>query len=248
MPVGHVAVELVVGGRLVGQHVGDDTALEQSREQVGRVGHDARRSAPRPAALSVQRAVDRRVEVRELLVAVAAWRGACRCASRRPRPPGTPRRSSWRRAAARRPCRRGRRSPRGAPAACRRSACARRRRRSRRSPAGSPACRCRSSDPAVIWPYIVSPSPSRRRNSSQVAQCGTRLALAMSTRGASSCVRKTPTGLPDCTSSVSSSRERAAGVRDDARRSTPSCAPPCRCRRTPPGPPGARRPPGRGCS
>jgi hypothetical protein len=32
---------------------------------------------------------------------------------------------------------------------------------------------------------------------SQVAQCGTRLELAISTRGASSWVRKTPTGLPD---------------------------------------------------
>ena len=37
---------------------------------------------------------------------------------------------------------------------------------------------------------------------SQVAQCGTRLELAISTRGASACVRNTPTGLPDCTSSV----------------------------------------------
>ena len=41
------------------------------------------------------------------------------------------------------------------------------------------------------------------------AQCGTRLELAISTRGASACVRKTPTGLPDCTSSVSSAFERA---------------------------------------
>jgi hypothetical protein len=38
-----------------------------------------------------------------------------------------------------------------------------------------------------------------------VAQRGTRLLLAISTRGAWRCVRKTATGLPDCTSSVSSS-------------------------------------------
>jgi hypothetical protein len=35
----------------------------------------------------------------------------------------------------------------------------------------------------------------------------------MSTRGASACVRNTPTGLPDCTSSVSSSS--SAQRRDD---------------------------------
>ena len=36
--------------------------------------------------------------------------------------------------------------------------------------------------PAVIWPNIVSPSASRRRNSPQVAQCGTSIAFAISTR------------------------------------------------------------------
>jgi hypothetical protein len=51
---------------------------------------------------------------------------------------------------------------------------------------------------------MVSPRLSSRRNSGQVAQSGTRLALAMSTRGAHSWVRKTPTGRPDCTSIVSS--------------------------------------------
>src|SRR3954451_2490171 len=51
---------------------------------------------------------------------------------------------------------------------------------------------------------MVRPSCSRRRNSSQLAQSGTRFELAISTRGAHSCVRMTPTGLPDCTSSVSS--------------------------------------------
>src|SRR3712207_6872199 len=51
---------------------------------------------------------------------------------------------------------------------------------------------------------MVRPSFSRRRNSGHVAQSPTRLELAISTRGAHSCVRSTPTGRPDCTSSVSS--------------------------------------------
>ena len=69
----------------------------------------------------------------------------------------------------------------------------------------------------------------------------------MSTRGASACVRKTPTGLPDWTSSVSSSSS-ARSAAHDARRSRPSCAPPCRCRRRRRGRRAARRPRGRGCS
>src|SRR3954471_17205254 len=52
---------------------------------------------------------------------------------------------------------------------------------------------------------MVSPSRSRRRNSGQVAQSPTRLELAISTRGAHSWVRSTPTGRPDWTSIVSSS-------------------------------------------
>ena len=39
---------------------------------------------------------------------------------------------------------------------------------------------------------------------SQVAQCGTSSELAISTRGALACVLKRATGLPDCTTSVSS--------------------------------------------
>jgi hypothetical protein len=46
------------------------------------------------------------------------------------------------------------------------------------------------------------------QNSSQVAHAGTSIELLMSTRGASSWVRKTPTALPDCTSSVSSRSRR----------------------------------------
>ena len=53
---------------------------------------------------------------------------------------------------------------------------------------------------------MVSPACSRRRNSGQLAQSPTRFELAISTRGAHSWVRSTPTGLPDWTSMVSSSR------------------------------------------
>ena len=51
---------------------------------------------------------------------------------------------------------------------------------------------------------MIRPSFSRRRNSSQFAQSPTRFELASSTRGAHSWVCSTPTGLPDCTSMVSS--------------------------------------------
>ena len=50
---------------------------------------------------------------------------------------------------------------------------------------------------------MISPAASSLRNSSQFAQSGTRLELAISTRGACSCVSNTATGLPDWTSSVS---------------------------------------------
>ena len=41
---------------------------------------------------------------------------------------------------------------------------------------------------------------------SQSAHFGTSIEFEINTRGAMACVRNTPTGLPDCTSSVSSSR------------------------------------------
>ncbi len=62
---------------------------------------------------------------------------------------------------------------------------------------------------------MISPRSSSFRNSSQLAQSPTRLELAISTRGAHSWVRITPTGLPDCTSSVSSS-SRSRSVRTSA--------------------------------
>ena len=52
---------------------------------------------------------------------------------------------------------------------------------------------------------MIRPRRSRSWNTSHVAQRPTRFAFAISTRGASGCVVNTPTGFPDCTSSVSSS-------------------------------------------
>ena len=109
------------------------------------------------------------------------------------------------------------------------------------------ACRCRSRSPRSSARTSSGPSSSSRRNSSQVAQSGTRFEFAISTRGAHSCVRNTPTGLPDWTSSVSSSSERAQRARRSRRR-PPRSAPPGRCRRRRRGRRGARPPRGRGCS
>src|SRR5450830_167334 len=52
---------------------------------------------------------------------------------------------------------------------------------------------------------MARPLASSSLKCSQLAQCGTRLELAISTRGALLWVLNTPTGLPDCTSRVSSS-------------------------------------------
>src|ERR1035437_9223372 len=58
---------------------------------------------------------------------------------------------------------------------------------------------------------MVRPARSSSRKVSQLAHLPTRFELAIRTRGAHSCVRKTPTGLPDWTSSVSSfSRTRSS--------------------------------------
>src|ERR1035437_2874938 len=55
---------------------------------------------------------------------------------------------------------------------------------------------------------MVRPARSSSRKVSQLAHLPTRFELAIRTRGAHSCVRKTPTGLPDWTSSVSSFSKR----------------------------------------
>ena len=75
---------------------------------------------------------------------------------------------------------------------------------------------------------------------------GTSMALAIRTRGASSCVRKTPTGLPDCTSSVSSERRRSRVETIASKHSQLAC---CLSRSAVHDECRASRPrPGRGCS
>ena len=98
----------------------------------------------------------------------------------------------------------------GAGQGVRRTSSSRPHRRSRRCPAGCPACRCRSTSPPSSARTSSGPAASSLRNCSQFAQSPTRLELAISTRGAHTWVRNTPTGLPDCTSMVSSfSRSRS---------------------------------------
>ena len=78
-------------------------------------------------------------------------------------------------------------------------------RTSRTSPAGCPACRCRSTSPAVICPYIISPAARAAGTRPSSPSRATRFEFASSTRGRPRGSRTPPTGLPDCTSSVSSS-------------------------------------------
>src|SRR5699024_8516821 len=101
-------------------------------------------------------------------------------------------------------------------------------------------------DLAFICPYINKPSSSSLRKCSQFAQSPTKLELASSTRGAHSLVFHTPTGLPDCTSKVSSA-SRSSACRQ-SRQKIPSCGQLCRCRHRPQGLRGVRQLPGRGCS
>ena len=82
------------------------------------------------------------------------------------------------------------------------------RRTSRTCPAGCPACRCRSTTRRSSGRTSSGPACSSSRKCSQVAQRPTRFEFAIRTRGAHSWVRSTPTGLPDWTSSVSSSPSR----------------------------------------
>ena len=130
--------------------------------------------------------------------------------------------------------------------ACRRSAGARPRRRSRTCPGGSPACRCRSTSRRSSGRTSSGPSRSSSRKCSQVAQCGTRLELAMRTRGASAwCGRRRPACR---TGRAASRRSRGAGARRRSRRRPPRSAPPGPCRRRRRGRRGPRPPRGRGCS
>ena len=85
---------------------------------------------------------------------------------------------------------------------------------SRRCPAGCPGCRCRSTSRRSSARTWSGRAARGARNSSQFAQSPTRLELAISTRGAHSWVCSTPTGLPDCTSSVSSFFSVVQGAHD----------------------------------
>ena len=107
-----VAVDQVVRAGLVGHQVGLDAArlgaLHQLGQQLGRVAEQADRH--RLAFGRVLRdARQRVVEVVGLLVEVAACAGGSRCGSAGTRCSASRRRRRWRPAAARRPCRPGRR-------------------------------------------------------------------------------------------------------------------------------------------
>jgi Bacterial protein of unknown function (DUF899) len=65
------------------------------------------------------------------------------------------------------------------------------------APDWEPHATGRALAPAGSRPLLAG-AATPRCGHSQVAQCGTRLELAISTRGASRWVRNTPTGLPDC--------------------------------------------------
>ena len=166
-----------------------------SGNNVGRVGEQAdRERSPLRRCRSYAR--ERIVERVGDLVEVARLETPLDPRSRRPRRRGSPRRPSSPRAAARRPCLRGPRSGScaraGQPS---RSAARPRPRTSGTCPAGCPACRCRSSSLRSSARTSSGPRASSRRNSSQVAQRGTRSEFAMRTRGAHSSVRKTRDGL-----------------------------------------------------
>ena len=178
----------------------------------------------------------------------ASRRGGAR-APDRPRRRGTRRRSSSPRAAARRPCRRGRRVSTSRPARSSRCRSAARRppRTSRTCPAGSPACRCRSTSPRSSGRTSSGPSRSSSRKCSQVAHLGTRFELAISTRGASACVRKHADRLAALDEQRLVVAERAER-RDDALEARPVARGLAACRRRRPAPPAARPPRGRGCS
>jgi hypothetical protein len=81
----------------------------------------------------------------------------------------------------------------------------------------APASRCRSTSPRSSAVHRET-FALELQNCSHVAHLGTSSELAISTRGANACVRNTPTGLPDWTSSVSSpsSRRSVSTMRSNA--------------------------------
>ena len=209
-----VAAERVVRGRLVGHGVEPlalrapspaaiSAALPTRAIESGspRGGRHARQSrAPR-------RAVREPIDVADL-VAPPGPR-LVDLDARSPR-----RRSSSPPAAGRRPSRRGRPSGRPARAASRRSAGAPARRTSRRCPAGSPGSRCRSRSRPSSG-RTSSGRPARARGSApRSPTCRPGSSSRSGPAAPTGCVRKTPTGLPDWTRSVSSSA-RCAKLADD---------------------------------
>ena len=207
-----------MGAGLVGDDVGLEAHLPQRRQHVGGVARTGPTLSARRSALAAAAAGDGVVEVVGLLVEVAGLE-----------PPLDPVRvdlDAERHAAVHRHRQRLGAAHAAEPGgdgdrarrASRRSGGGRSPRSTRRCPGGSPGCRCRSRSRRSSARTSSGPSSSSRRNSSQLAQSGTRFELAISTRGAHSWVRKTPTGLPDCTSSVSSSPEAAQGADDRVER------------------------------
>ena len=200
--------------RLVGHDVGHDAALEQRAEHLAGRSPTRPIERPSPGRARLLGLAQRGVEVGRDEVEVARLDAALEAVRVDVDDQADAVEHRRRRAAGRRPCRRSRRSARAGRAACRRSACARPPRTSRTCPAGCPGCRCRSTSrpssgrtSSAPRPRAAGTSPSRPSR----ARAGE---FAISTRGAISCVRKTPTGLPLCTSSVSSSLEPAQR-RDD---------------------------------
>ena len=129
---------------------------------------------------------------------------------------------------------------------CRRSAGAPLRRTSRRCPGGCPGCRCRSTTRRSSGRTSSSPCGRARRSGPRSPTP----APAWSWRSAPAARRRgSGRPRPACpTEPAASRRSRARAASRRWRRSTPSCAPPCRCRRRRRGPRAARPPRDRDCS
>ena len=109
------------------------------------------------------------------------------------------------------------------------------------------ASRCRSTTRPSSGRTSSGPCRSSSLKCSHVAQCGTRLEFAIRTRGASGMRAEHADRLARL------DRERLVvaeplELAHDRVEGRPSCAPPCRCRRTRRDRRAARRPRGRGCS
>ena len=126
------------------------------------------------------------------------------------------------------------------------ASCARRRRTSRTCPAGCPGFRCRSTSRRSSARTSSTRPPRARGTSpnspSRQPDSSWRSGPGATTRG---CGRPRPACR---TAPAWSRRPRGSAAWRRWRRTPPSFGPRGRCRRRPPGPRGARRPRGRGCS